>query len=78
MCCLGSRAEDAFLGTRDPGAFVPEGRAVMDWGPFVQFEWLIGEGLLLAVLFWQLFSLRREQRRDREKQRHEDQRDRSI
>ena len=50
----------------------------MDWGPFVQFEWLIGEGLLLAVLFWQLFSLRREQRRDREKQRHEDQRDRSI
>ena len=47
----------------------------MNWGPFVQFEWLIGEGLLLAVLFWQLFSLRREQRRDREKQRQADQKD---
>jgi len=41
----------------------------MDWLPFVRFEWLIGEGLLLAVLCWQLFSLRREQRWDREKQR---------
>ncbi len=50
----------------------------MDWGPFVQFEWLIGEGLLLAVLFWQLFSLRREQRRDREKQRQADQQDPST
>ena len=50
----------------------------MDWGPFVQFEWLIGEGLLLVVLFWQLFSLRREQRRDREKQRQTDQQDPSI
>jgi hypothetical protein len=42
----------------------------MDSGsPFVRFEWALGEGLLLAVLIWQLVSLRREQRRDREKQR---------
>ena len=34
----------------------------MDWGP----------------LFWQLFSLRRERRRDREKQRQTDQQDPSI
>ncbi len=47
----------------------------MDWGPFVRFEWLLGEALLLAVLFWQLFSLRREQKRDREKQRLRDRRD---
>jgi hypothetical protein len=33
----------------------------------VQWEWAIGEFALLAFLIWELFSLRRTQRRDREK-----------
>lgn len=35
----------------------------------VQWEWAIGEFAVLAFLFWELFSLRRTQRRDREKAR---------
>ena len=40
-----------------------------------RFEWMGFEGIVLAVLFWQLFSLRREQRRDREAERARDLRD---
>ena len=32
----------------------------------VQWEWAIGEGIVLALLFWELYRLRRSQRRDRE------------
>jgi hypothetical protein len=31
-----------------------------------KFEWVGFEGIVLFILFWQLFSLRREQRRDKE------------
>jgi hypothetical protein len=33
----------------------------------VQWEWAIGEFALLAFVGWELFNLRRTQRRDREK-----------
>jgi hypothetical protein len=35
----------------------------------VQWEWAIGEFLVLGFLVYELFSLRRTQRRDREKAR---------
>lgn len=31
-----------------------------------QWEWAIGEAIILALLFWELYRLRRTQRRDRE------------
>jgi hypothetical protein len=39
----------------------------MNWPSGVQWEWAIGEIVVVAFLFWELFSLRRTQRRDREK-----------
>jgi signal transduction histidine kinase len=30
------------------------------------WEWAIGEGVVLPLLFWELYRLRRTQRRDRE------------
>ncbi len=41
----------------------------MNWPQGAQWEWAIGEVALLAFLFWELYSLRRTQRRDREKAR---------
>jgi hypothetical protein len=41
----------------------------MNWPQGAQWEWAIGEIALLAFLFWELFSLRRTQRRDRAKAR---------
>jgi hypothetical protein len=39
----------------------------MNWPSGGQWEWAIGEFALLAFLIWELFHLRRIQRRDREK-----------
>ena len=39
----------------------------MNWPSGVQWEWAIGEFLVLGFLFWELYRLRRTQRRDREK-----------
>ena len=41
----------------------------MNWPVGVQWEWAIGEFIVLAVLFYELYSLRRTQRLDREKAR---------
>jgi hypothetical protein len=41
----------------------------MDWPSGVQWEWAIGEFAVLGFLFWELYSLRRTQRIDREKAR---------
>lgn len=35
----------------------------------VQWEWAIGEFVILPLLFYELYSLRRSQRQDREKAR---------
>lgn len=43
----------------------------MNWPSGVQWEWAIGEFAVLGFLFWELFSLRRTQRRDREKARQD-------
>jgi hypothetical protein len=40
-----------------------------------RFEWMGFEGIVLVILFWQLFSLRREQRRDWEAERARESRD---
>ena len=39
----------------------------MNWPAGGQWEWALGEFLVLGFLFWELYSLRRTQRRDREK-----------
>jgi len=31
-----------------------------------EWEWAIGEGIVLPLLFWELYRLRKSQRRDRE------------
>ena len=41
----------------------------MNWPSGVQWEWAIGEFAVLGFLFWELYRLRRTQRRDREKAR---------
>jgi hypothetical protein len=37
------------------------------WPSGVQWEWAIGEFVVLGLLFWELYRLRRSQRQDREK-----------
>ncbi len=39
----------------------------MKWPSGVQWEWALGDFVLLAFLFWELHKLRRSQRRDRER-----------
>jgi hypothetical protein len=39
----------------------------MSWPEGGQWEWAIGEFAVLMFLFWELYRLRRTQRRDREK-----------
>jgi hypothetical protein len=39
----------------------------MNWPSGMQWEWAIGEFLVLGFLVWELRNLRRTQRRDREK-----------
>ncbi len=41
----------------------------MNWPSGVQWEWAIGEGFVLVLLFYELYRLRRSQRQDREKAR---------
>ena len=41
----------------------------MNWPSGVQWEWAIGEIVVLIALFWELYRLRRTQRIDREKAR---------
>lgn len=41
----------------------------MTWPHGAQWEWALGEFALLGFLFWELYSLRRSKRRDREKAR---------
>ena len=39
----------------------------MNWPHGAQWEWALGEFVVLGFLFWELYSLRRTKRRDREK-----------
>ena len=39
----------------------------MNWPSLGQWEWAIGEAVVLPLLFFELYRLRRSQRRDREK-----------
>jgi hypothetical protein len=41
----------------------------MNWSGLGQWEWAIGEAIVLPLLFFELYRLRRSQRRDREKAR---------
>ncbi|WP_428483697.1 hypothetical protein [Rhodopila sp.] len=41
----------------------------MRWPSGVQWEWAVGEFMVLGFLVWELFHLRRIQRRDREQAR---------
>jgi hypothetical protein len=41
----------------------------MSWPNLGQWEWAIGEAVVLPLLFFELYRLRRSQRRDREKTR---------
>jgi hypothetical protein len=41
----------------------------MNWPNLGQWEWAIGEAVVLPLLFLELYRLRRSQRRDREKAR---------
>lgn len=41
----------------------------MNWPSGGQWEWAIGEIIVLPLLFYELYRLRRSQRRDREKAR---------
>ena len=41
----------------------------MNWPSGVQWEWAIGEVIVLPLLFFELYHLRRSQRRDRERAR---------
>ena len=38
----------------------------MKWPHGAQWEWALGEFVVLGILFWELYSLRRTRRRDRE------------
>jgi hypothetical protein len=46
----------------------------MNWPSLGQWEWAIGEIVVLPLLFYELYRLRRSQRRDREKARRPDER----
>jgi hypothetical protein len=39
----------------------------MSWPNLGQWEWAIGEAIVLPLLFYELYRLRRSQRRDHEK-----------
>jgi hypothetical protein len=39
----------------------------MNWPTGGQWEWAIGEAIILPLLFFELYRLRRSQRRDRKK-----------
>ena len=39
----------------------------MGWPSLGQWEWAIGEAIVLPLLFFELYRLRRSQRQDREK-----------
>ncbi len=41
----------------------------MNWPSLRQWEWAIGEVVVLPLLFYELYRLRRSQRRDREASR---------
>lgn len=41
----------------------------MNWSSLGHWEWAIGEVVVLPLLFFELYRLRRSQRRDREKAR---------
>jgi len=41
----------------------------VNWPVGVQWEWAIGEFVVLPLLFYELYSVRRSQRLDREKAR---------
>jgi hypothetical protein len=43
----------------------------MSWPSGGQWEWAIGEFIVLGFLFWELYRLRRSQRLDREKARQD-------
>ena len=43
----------------------------MNWPNGGQWEWAIGEFVVLGFLFWELYRLRRSQRLDREKARQD-------
>jgi hypothetical protein len=43
----------------------------MNWPSGGQWEWAIGEFVVLAFLIWELYHLRQIQRRDREKAQRE-------
>ena len=45
----------------------------MNWPHGAQWEWALGEFAVLGFLFWELYSLRRSKRRDREKARTDEQ-----
>jgi hypothetical protein len=42
----------------------------MDWPHLGQWEWAIGEVVILPLLFFELYRVRRSQRRDRESERN--------
>jgi hypothetical protein len=42
----------------------------LNWPSGVRWEWAIGDFLVVGFLIWELRSLRRTQRRDREKLQH--------
>ncbi|WP_428491290.1 hypothetical protein [Rhodopila sp.] len=44
----------------------------MKWPHGAQWEWALGEFVVLGFLFWELYSLRRTKRRDREKAQNSD------
>jgi hypothetical protein len=43
----------------------------MHWGGIARFEWLLFDGMIFGFLAWQLVSVRRLIRADREKAAHE-------
>lgn len=44
----------------------------MNWPNLGQWEWAIGEAVVLPLLFFELYRLRRSQARDREKARQDE------
>lgn len=43
----------------------------MSWPNLGRWEWAIGEAVILPLLFFELYRLRRSQRRDRERARED-------
>lgn len=43
------------------------GNGCMGWSDLGQWEWAVGEAIVLPLLFFELYRVRRSQRRDREK-----------